>query len=222
MPVRRDLRRQLGRAERGVPGPSRDELGACGRVGGARQAAARSRSRPRCRIAMRPGVHAAGPGSDGRGHRPPAAKSVEVWGSIVDRHSIKDARIGIDVSRSFGVGDLAYQRSDALFVRGVAQRELASGKGEWEAEVSYSQIIDSVIGMGPRLHVGRRLLRLVEQHARLGGRSALLPPQARLVRDRDAPCHARHEHPQRRRGRSRGPPRPAFCASRSASRTLSR
>ncbi len=78
----------------------------------------------------------------------PAAKSVEVWGSIVDRQSIKDARIGVDVSRSFGVGDLAYQRSEALIVRGSAQRELASGKGEWEAEVSYSQIIDSVLGMG--------------------------------------------------------------------------
>ena len=79
----------------------------------------------------------------------PAAKSVEVWGSIVDRHSIKDARDRHRCQRIlFGVGASAYQRSEALFVRGSAQRELASGRGEWEAEVSYSQVIDSVLGMG--------------------------------------------------------------------------
>lgn len=85
---------------------------------------------------------------NGAGINLPAAKSVEVWGSLVDRHSIKDARLALDVSRSFGVGDLAYQRSEALIVRGTAQRELASGKGEWEAEVAYTQVIDSVLGMG--------------------------------------------------------------------------
>ncbi|NVB78369.1 MAG: hypothetical protein HOV81_08255 [Kofleriaceae bacterium] len=85
---------------------------------------------------------------NGAGINLPAAKSVEVWGSFVDRHSIKDARLALDVSRSFGVGDVAFQRSEALIVRGTAQRELAGGKGEWEAEVAYTQVIDSVLGMG--------------------------------------------------------------------------
>ena len=35
----------------------------------------------------------------------PEEQGVEVYGSIVDRHSIKDMRLGLDVSDSFAVGD---------------------------------------------------------------------------------------------------------------------
>jgi hypothetical protein len=76
----------------------------------------------------------------------PAAASVEVWGSVVDRRSIKNTRIGVDVSRSFAAGQLAYQRSIALMARLFVLREIAGGRGEWEAEVTYSDIKNSIIG----------------------------------------------------------------------------
>lgn len=77
----------------------------------------------------------------------PAARSVEVWGSIVDRRFFGETRLGVDASRSFGIGTLAYQRSEALIVRMFALRSFREGRGEWEAEASYSDIRDSVIGM---------------------------------------------------------------------------
>lgn len=78
----------------------------------------------------------------------PQASSVEVWGSFVDRHSIKDARIGLDVARTFAVGELAYQRSVSLIGRLFVLRDIANGRGEWEAEASYSDVKDSVLGTG--------------------------------------------------------------------------
>jgi hypothetical protein len=78
----------------------------------------------------------------------PKASSVEVWASFVDRRSIKDARIGLEVSRSFAVGDLAYQRSISLLTRLFVLREIAGGRGEWEAEASYSNTADTVLGTG--------------------------------------------------------------------------
>jgi hypothetical protein len=75
------------------------------------------------------------------------ARSVEVWGSVVDRRFPGDVRLGVDASRSFGIGGLAYQRSEALLVRLFALRPFSNGRGEWEAEVSYTDIRDSVIGM---------------------------------------------------------------------------
>jgi len=77
----------------------------------------------------------------------PEASSVEVWGSFVDRRSIKGARIGIDASQSFAVGQQAYQRSVLSTARLFVLREMANGRGEWEAEASYSQVKDSVLGM---------------------------------------------------------------------------
>jgi hypothetical protein len=78
----------------------------------------------------------------------PQASSVEVWASFVDRRSIKDARIGLDVSRTFGTSDLAYQRSVSLIARLFVLREIAGGRGEWEAEASYSNVRDTVLGTG--------------------------------------------------------------------------
>jgi hypothetical protein len=75
----------------------------------------------------------------------PAAKSVEVYGSIVDRRSYKDARIGVDGVQTFGVGTVAYQRDEVFALRGFVGRELDSGKGEWEAEISYAESKDTNI-----------------------------------------------------------------------------
>ncbi len=76
----------------------------------------------------------------------PAASSVEVWGSVVDRRSIKNTRIGIDAAQSFAVGQLAYQRSVLFTARVFVNREIANGKGEWEGEAQYSKVRDTVIG----------------------------------------------------------------------------
>jgi hypothetical protein len=77
----------------------------------------------------------------------PAAQSVEVWGGIVDRRSLFRTRIGIDGSQSFAVGDLAFQRSVVFLGRLFVNREIAGGRGEWEGEVSYTKVTDTVLGM---------------------------------------------------------------------------
>ena len=77
----------------------------------------------------------------------PGASSIEVWGSIVDRRSIKGTRIGLDATQSFAAGQLAYQRSVFFTGRLFVLREIANGRGEWEGEASYSQVKDTVLGM---------------------------------------------------------------------------
>jgi hypothetical protein len=76
-----------------------------------------------------------------------AGKSVEVWGGIVDRHSIKDTRIGIDASQTFSVGEVAFQRSEMFLGRLFVNREISGGRGEWEAEGSYSKVKDTTGAM---------------------------------------------------------------------------
>jgi len=76
-----------------------------------------------------------------------AAKGVDVYGSILDRHSLFDLRIGIDGSRSFAVGDISFARSEITTFRGFASREIGRGRGEWEAEVGYSTTTDRAGGM---------------------------------------------------------------------------
>lgn len=68
----------------------------------------------------------------------PAAKGVDLYASLVDRHSIKDARLGIDVSRTFGIGAVPYQRTEVQAVRLSAAHEVRDGRGEWEAEAAYA------------------------------------------------------------------------------------
>lgn len=72
-----------------------------------------------------------------------AAKSVEVYGSAVDRRSIFGTRIGVDALQSFGIGAIAFQRSEVLAVRGFLGRSLGDGRGEWETELSYAKTKDS-------------------------------------------------------------------------------
>lgn len=71
-----------------------------------------------------------------------AGKSVDVYVGVTDRRSIAKLRLGADASRSFAVGGTAFQRSEVLAARVFAARELARGRGEWEAEVGYSSTKD--------------------------------------------------------------------------------
>jgi hypothetical protein len=71
------------------------------------------------------------------------ASSVEVWASLVDRHSIKDARIGIEGSESFGVAAIPYQRNTALYLRGYAGHSIKDGRGEWLLETAYLHAVDA-------------------------------------------------------------------------------
>jgi hypothetical protein len=75
-----------------------------------------------------------------------AAKGYELYGSIIDRRSIADMRLGIDGVQTFAAGNIAFQRDEVFAVRAFASRELDSGKGEWEAEVSYSTSKDTNSG----------------------------------------------------------------------------
>ena len=76
----------------------------------------------------------------------PAAQSVEVYGAITDRRSIKDLRLGVDGSRIFGVGSSTYQRTSSTTLRASAAHDLADGRGEWEAEVAYNSTKDDSAG----------------------------------------------------------------------------
>jgi hypothetical protein len=77
----------------------------------------------------------------------PAAQSVELYGAVTDRRSIAGLRLGVDASRIFGVGSATYQRTSSLSLRASASRELAEGRGEWEAELAYSSSKDDTTGM---------------------------------------------------------------------------
>jgi hypothetical protein len=87
----------------------------------------------------------------GGGMAPPpitltAARGYEIYGSVIDRHSFGDSRIGIDAIETFSYGNISFQRDEVFAVRGFVSRELASGKGEWEAEVTYSTTKDTTNG----------------------------------------------------------------------------
>lgn len=75
------------------------------------------------------------------------AKGLDFYGAITDRRSIANLRLGLDVSRSIALGDVAFQRSEVFAGRVSAARELANGHGEWEAEVSYATTKDSAKGI---------------------------------------------------------------------------
>jgi hypothetical protein len=77
----------------------------------------------------------------------PAGKSVEVYGAIVDRRSFKNVRLGVDGSRMFRVGDVAYQNTASLAVRTFVAREFKEGRGEWETEVAYFTTKDDQAGV---------------------------------------------------------------------------
>jgi hypothetical protein len=76
----------------------------------------------------------------------PAAQSVEVYGSITDRRSIADLRLGLDASRVFGVGSSTFQRTASTTVRASAAHELGNGHGEWDLEAAFTNTADDNAG----------------------------------------------------------------------------
>jgi len=103
-----------------------------------------------------------------------AAKGVDITVGIMDRRSLLDLRLGIDVTRSIGLGDVAFNRSEVLSTRVFASREIGKGRGEWEAEGTYTTTRDQ-------------------------GDSAMAAPQAGLVRAREPrllPAQARSPREQ--------------------------
>ncbi len=89
------------------------------------------------------------PKPDGTEQRLQGTRGVEVAGSIVDRRSIKDLRLGLDVNRTVGIGGentIAFMRSNIFAMRAYAARELRNGQGEWEAEIAYTTTQDSAAG----------------------------------------------------------------------------
>ncbi len=72
-----------------------------------------------------------------------AAKSVEVYGSVTDRHSFMDTRIGADAVQTFSAGDVPFQRSKFFAARVFIGHDIQEGQGEWEAEAIYSTSVDA-------------------------------------------------------------------------------
>ncbi len=85
------------------------------------------------------------PGSGGQPDRLSlieAASSVEIYASIIDRYSVKGLSRGSDrrrrkISFAIGASRRLRPREDVTSPRAFASHELASGKGEWEADLSY-------------------------------------------------------------------------------------
>lgn len=70
------------------------------------------------------------------------SKSVDVLGQLVHR-SLFNSRIGVDVIRSFSIGQTS-ARSSFLTFRGFISREFRQGRGSWEADVAYSTTKDEI------------------------------------------------------------------------------
>jgi hypothetical protein len=70
------------------------------------------------------------------------ARSVDVLGQIVHR-DLFNSRIGVDVIRSFSIGQTS-ARSSFLTLRGFVSREFRQGRGSWEADLAYSTTKDEV------------------------------------------------------------------------------
>ena len=86
-------------------------------------------------------------GGPGTSFKLGAGKGIDLYASLTDRHSIKDLRLGVDLSRTFGLGTVAFQRSEVFAIRFSGAHEIADGKGEWEAEVSYATTKDKSAGI---------------------------------------------------------------------------
>ena len=80
-------------------------------------------------------------------YRLPGERGYEISASILDRHSYKDARIGIEALQTFGSGGSTYNHEDVFVLRGFVGHDLMSGRGEWEAEASYSTAKDTNVGV---------------------------------------------------------------------------
>ncbi len=68
----------------------------------------------------------------------PAEQSVEAYASFTDRRSIANLRLGVDALRTFGIGSVSYAHTELLSARVSAAHDIMDGRGEWEAEISYT------------------------------------------------------------------------------------
>ncbi|CAN5286004.1 hypothetical protein BH11MYX1_BH11MYX1_27940 [soil metagenome] len=87
------------------------------------------------------------PGTAALNYRLPGERGYEVSASVLDRHSIKDARIGVEALQTFGSGGSTYNHEDVFVLRGFVGHDLMSGRGEWEVEASYSTTKDINVGV---------------------------------------------------------------------------
>jgi hypothetical protein len=79
--------------------------------------------------------------SDGATYTFKESKSVDVFFQLVHRN-LFHSRIGVDIVRSFAVGDTS-SRSSYLSFRGFLSREFRQGRGSWDGEVAYSNTQDN-------------------------------------------------------------------------------
>ena len=77
----------------------------------------------------------------------PSAQSLEVYGSVTDRRSVANLRIGLDASKVFGVGDSSFQHTTSTTARLFLSHEIGNGRGEWELEGAYSHNEDDGAGI---------------------------------------------------------------------------
>jgi hypothetical protein len=72
----------------------------------------------------------------------PASQGADITFSAVDRHSVKDMRIGLSATRSFSVGNVNLYRTRSWVARLDGSKEIAEGKGEVEGTFTYVQSKD--------------------------------------------------------------------------------
>ena len=145
-------------------------------------------------VRYRPGVTLTGPpvvGMKAQELSLSPTKGADIFFSFIDRRSFKDLRLGVDGSRSFAIGKVAFERNEVLAVRAFGARELASGKGEWEGEVGYATTKDKTAGVvcdGTNATLGSQCFGSSTGSILLDRRPALLPVQPRLVQHHE-PLH---------------------------------
>jgi hypothetical protein len=78
-----------------------------------------------------------------------AEKGGEFYASITDRHSVKDMRLGLDVTQTFGLSSSSanYQHTQLFGIRASAAHDIKNGQGEIEGEVAYTHNSDQSIGL---------------------------------------------------------------------------
>jgi hypothetical protein len=87
-------------------------------------------------LRQRPEIIVSPVGLGGTSQSIPAARSAEIFFQAVDRHLYRGIRAAASYVRIFAVGTNA-ARSTSSIVTLAASREIADGKGEWEADLAY-------------------------------------------------------------------------------------
>lgn len=87
-------------------------------------------------LRQRPEITLQPTGLGGTAQTIPAARSAEVYFGAVDRHLYRDIRAQASFVRIFGIGNNAARSQSSILTLG-ASRDIADGKGEWEASLAY-------------------------------------------------------------------------------------